>query len=223
MSKDESTKDIVVTKNKTDSFFQVSKNCVPYRPLPRWLRQNQYPLYLPEICEPLWSERLFRGVLMTISVGSSRGDWLLAALRLGSCAAAESAAAVGRLWRDGKKGLSDSPSLQPPGDPSPVHLLTPSSASVLLPGPPVCGPTLPLPAAEMLGLALGLGARVRLALRSRLLPGARRTGGRVRFFPDAAWWRQARGCSSFAPNALAYCGDNGCGMSDKPVSKADGL
>lgn len=118
MSKDESTKDFIVTKNKNDSFFRVSKNCVPPRPLPRWLRQNQYPLYLPEMCEPLWSKKLFRGALMTISVGSSRGDWLLAALRLGSCAAAESAAAVGRLWRDGKKDLSDSPSPQPPGDPS---------------------------------------------------------------------------------------------------------
>lgn len=78
MSKDESTKDIVVTKNKTDSFFQVSKNCVPYRPLPRWLRQNQYPLYLPEICEPLWSERVthfFKKIVFLNKTVSSVINW----------------------------------------------------------------------------------------------------------------------------------------------------
>ncbi|XP_022361173.1 enhancer of rudimentary homolog [Enhydra lutris kenyoni] len=45
---------------------------------------------------PLWSKRLFRGAFLTTSGGSSRGDWLLAALRLSSCAAAVSAAAAAR-------------------------------------------------------------------------------------------------------------------------------
>ena len=46
------------------------------------------------------------------------------------------------------------------GDPIPVPLLpSPSSASVLLPGRPAGGSTVPLPAAETLGLALGPGVR----------------------------------------------------------------
>ncbi|XP_047592974.1 enhancer of rudimentary homolog [Lutra lutra] len=45
---------------------------------------------------PLWSKRLFRRAFLTTSGGSSRGDWLLAALRLSSCAAAVSAAAAAR-------------------------------------------------------------------------------------------------------------------------------
>ncbi|XP_004739070.2 enhancer of rudimentary homolog [Mustela erminea] len=45
---------------------------------------------------PLWSIRLFRGAFLTTSGGSSRGDWLLAALRLSSCAAVVSAAAAAR-------------------------------------------------------------------------------------------------------------------------------
>ncbi|XP_034848688.1 enhancer of rudimentary homolog isoform X2 [Mirounga angustirostris] len=48
------------------------------------------------MCAPLWSKRLFRGAFLTTSGGSSRGDWLLAALRLSSCAAAVSAAAAAR-------------------------------------------------------------------------------------------------------------------------------
>ncbi|XP_007095213.2 enhancer of rudimentary homolog [Panthera pardus] len=39
---------------------------------------------------------LFRGAFLTTSGGSSRGDWLLAALQLSSCAAAVSAAAAAR-------------------------------------------------------------------------------------------------------------------------------
>uniref|UniRef100_A0A673TKH4 Enhancer of rudimentary homolog n=1 Tax=Suricata suricatta TaxID=37032 RepID=A0A673TKH4_SURSU len=46
------------------------------------------------MCAPLWSQMLFRGAFLTISGGLSRGDWLLAALRLSSCAASVSAAAV---------------------------------------------------------------------------------------------------------------------------------
>ncbi|CAD7688791.1 unnamed protein product [Nyctereutes procyonoides] len=48
------------------------------------------------MCSLLWSKRLFRGAFLTTSGGSSRGDWLLAALRLSSCAAAVSAAAAAR-------------------------------------------------------------------------------------------------------------------------------
>ncbi|XP_035963126.2 enhancer of rudimentary homolog [Halichoerus grypus] len=48
------------------------------------------------MCAPLWSKRRFRGAFLTTSGGSSRGDWLLAALRLSSCAAAVSAAAAAR-------------------------------------------------------------------------------------------------------------------------------
>nr|XP_035963126.1 enhancer of rudimentary homolog [Halichoerus grypus] len=48
------------------------------------------------MCAPLWSKRRSRGAFLTTSGGSSRGDWLLAALRLSSCAAAVSAAAAAR-------------------------------------------------------------------------------------------------------------------------------
>ncbi|XP_002917072.4 enhancer of rudimentary homolog [Ailuropoda melanoleuca] len=48
------------------------------------------------MCATPWSKRLFRGAFLTTSGGSSRGDWLLAALRLSSCAAAVSAAAAAR-------------------------------------------------------------------------------------------------------------------------------
>lgn len=117
------------------------------------------------MCATPWSKRLFRGAFLTTSGGSSRGDWLLAALRLSSCAAAVSAAAAARGFGAMVRKASAAPrSLGLRGDPSPVHLFpSPSSASLQLPGPPACYWTLPLPAAETLGLALGPSARVRPA------------------------------------------------------------
>lgn len=114
---------------------------------------------------PLWSKRLFRGAFLTTSGGSSRGDWLLAALRLSSCAVVVSAAAAAREFGAMVRKASAAPRFPGLwGDPNPIHLFpTPSRSSVHLPGPPVCDWILPLPAADTLGLALGPGARVRPA------------------------------------------------------------